>query len=102
MINFSAWVEARITAITVSGEGKSVAITLWRESTGFATLKGLGVERLLVNEFREQNIVHRVLPGYDAVGRLTQVTNALGYSTQPNTTAATRSSRSPMLWARTF
>jgi hypothetical protein len=61
MIDSAACVEARITGISLSGEAKSVAITLWRESTGFTTLTGLGVERLLVNEFREQNVVDRVV-----------------------------------------
>jgi hypothetical protein len=61
MIDFSAGEKARILTMSVGEDGKSVAMTFWREPTDFATLIGVGVERLLVNEFRELNIVDQVL-----------------------------------------
>lgn len=56
-INF---VEARITAISVKEETKSLEIFFKAQDSSVFVLVAHEIDRLLISEFREQNIVDRV------------------------------------------
>lgn len=53
-------VEARITALAVSNDGKEVTVTM-SKAGGMFMLVLHGVDRFVANEFRQQNVVDRVL-----------------------------------------
>jgi len=60
MNDFRDFVEARITGIALLDESKTVRISLRGQAKQCFTLIAEGVDRIVVNEFREQNIVDRL------------------------------------------
>jgi len=61
MINFSDCIEAHITGIAVMNESKTITISLRAQTKQCFMLVAEGVDRFVANEFREQNIVDKVV-----------------------------------------
>src|SRR5687767_9083227 len=61
MTNFADCVEAHLTGITVVNESKTINISLRAQTKQCFVLVAEGVDRFVANEFREQNIVDRVV-----------------------------------------
>ena len=59
MINFADWVEACVTAVTVV-DRHEVRIVLERGGKR-CSLRLEGVDRLVINEFRQQNVVEQII-----------------------------------------
>src|SRR5688572_5843748 len=58
MTNFDEWIESRVTAVTLI-EPREVVIALeHRGKRGF--LRSDGLDRLIVNEFTQQNVVEQI------------------------------------------
>jgi hypothetical protein len=61
MFDFTDCIEAHITGITMLEESKTINISLRGQAKQCFMLVIEGVDRLVANEFREQNIVDRVV-----------------------------------------